>query len=159
MWLWLLMGAGLWLSLRREKRGGDWQRLARNVLGLAALYIVANFGISQVDRMQNTSFVETISSPPPLAFWQRESIGVGGSGSFFRDGERVGNAPISSCDLAAARAQSSQVDAFLFWSRAPVLDRLDDGRWRLSDARYYPMQQGNFKVILPEGLCSEHPAR
>ena len=36
-----------------------------------------------------------------------------------------------------------------------VLDRLEDGRWQLSDARYYGVRDGRFSVILPDGLCSE----
>ena len=155
LWLWLAMGLGLWLSLRREKQGRDWRKMARTTLGLCGLYLVANYAISELDRQMNSSFVETISSPPPLAFWERESIGVGGGGSFFIDGESVGNASLSQCDLAAARAQDSQVDAFLVWSRAPVLDRLEDGSWRLSDARYYSVEDGRFSVTLPDGLCSE----
>ena len=155
VWLWAAMGFGLWLSLRREKRGGDWRKAARTTLGLCGLYLVANYAISMKDRADDAAFLETISSPPPLAFWERESIGVGGAGGFFIDGERVGNRPISACDLEAARAQSGQVDAFLFWSRAPVLDRLEDGRWQLSDARYYGVRDGRFSVILPDGLCSE----
>ncbi|MEL1250459.1 metal-dependent hydrolase [Aurantiacibacter gilvus] len=155
LWLWLAMGIGLWLSLRREKRGGDWRKVARTVLGLCGLYLVANHAISELDRQENSAFVETISSPPPLVFWERESIGVGGGGSFFIDGEKVGNALLSDCDLAAARAQDPQVDAFLFWSRTPVLDHRDDGTWRLSDARYYSVEDGRFSVTLPDGLCSE----
>jgi len=154
-WLWALLIGGIWISRRREKRAGDWQGAARTALALCGLYLVANFAISQFDRMQNTSFVETISSPPPLAFWERESIGVGGSGAFFIDGERVGNRPLSACDLDAAREESEQVAAFLFWSRAPVLDRLEDGRWQLSDARYYGVRDGRLSVDLPDGLCSE----
>jgi len=155
VWLWLLMGIGLWLSFRMEKRGGDWRKLARTVLGLAGLYLVANYAISQYDRMQNTSFVETISSPPPLAFWDRESIGVSGSGSYFIAGERVGNRPLTACDLDIVRQQDEQVAAFLFWSRAPVLDQLEDGRYQLGDARYYGVRDGAFSVIVPDEFCQE----
>ncbi|KLI63736.1 metal-dependent hydrolase [Aurantiacibacter marinus] len=155
VWLWLLMGIGLWLSFRREKRGGDWRRLARNVLGIAGLYLAANYAISQYDRMQNGAFVETISSPPPLAFWQRQSIGVSGSGSFFVAGERVGSKPLAACDLDAARDRNAQVDAFLFWSRAPVLDQLEDGSYQLADARYYAVRDGRFSVIVPNEFCLE----
>ena len=144
-----------WLSRRREKRGGDWRRAARAALRLCGIYLVANFAISQFDRAGNTAFVETISSPPPLAFWERESIGVSGSGSFFVDGERIGNTPLAACNLAAARAQSEQVDAFLFWSRAPVITKLADGSYLLGDARYYGVEDGGFSVTLPDGLCSE----
>ena len=155
VWLWLLMGIGLWLSFRREKRGGDWRGLARTVLGIAGLYLVANYAISQYDRMQNASFVETISSPPPFAFWERESIGVSGSGSYFIAGEKIGNRPLSACDLDAAREQDEQVAAFLFWSRAPVLDQLDDGSYQLGDARYYGVRDGAFSVMVPDEFCQE----
>ncbi|GGD49675.1 metal-dependent hydrolase [Erythrobacter arachoides] len=154
VWLWALMGGGLWLSLRRERRGGDWRAIGRGALGLAAIYIVANFGISAWTRMANTSFPETIASPPPVAFWQRDAIGVGGGGQFFVDGERVGNLPLTACDLAAARAADPQVDAFLFWSRAPVLDRLEDGSFMLGDARYYGVERGQFSVAVPTRFCA-----
>lgn len=155
VWLWVLLGVATWLSLRREERGGDWRGVARNALGLAGIYVTANFGISAWDRASNTSFPQTISSPPPLAFWQRQSIGVGGGGEYFIDGERVGNASLRWCDLEAARGQDSEVDAFLLWSRAPVLDQLADGSFRLSDARYYGAGEGRFAVTLPNGLCME----
>ncbi|WP_338244546.1 metal-dependent hydrolase [Aurantiacibacter hainanensis] len=155
VWLWALLIGGTWLSRRREKRGGEWRGAARAALGLCGIYIVANYAISQVDRMADTAFVETISSPPPLTFWQRESIGVSGSGSYFVNGERVGNVPLSACDLAAGRQRSDQVDAFLFWSRAPVITRLKDSRYLLGDARYYSVTEGRFSVTLPDGLCSE----
>ena len=155
VWLWALLIAGTWLSRRREKGGGDWRGAARATLGLCGIYLVANFAISQFDRADNAAFVETISSPPPLAFWRRETIGVSGRGSFFVDGERIGNTPLSACDLAAAREQSEQVDAFLFWSRAPVITRLENGTHLLGDARYYGLEDGRFSVTLPDGLCSE----
>ncbi|MWV28199.1 metal-dependent hydrolase [Aurantiacibacter rhizosphaerae] len=155
VWLWALLIGGMWLSRRREKRGMDWRGTARTALGICGIYLVANFAISQFDRMANASFVETISSPPPLAFWQRESIGVSGSGSFFVDGERIGNTPLSACDLETAKARDKQVAAFLFWSRAPVITRQEDGSFLLGDARYYGVEEGRFSVTLPDGLCSE----
>lgn len=155
LWLWAVLIVGTWWSRRSEKRGGDWRKIARGALGLCGLYLVANYAISELDRQNEGAFIESISSPPPVAFWQRETIGIGGGGEYFIDGQRVGNRPLHLCDLDAARAQSSQVDAFLFWSRAPVLDRLDDGRWQLSDARYYAVPDGQFSVILPDGLCLE----
>lgn len=155
VWLWAIMIGGLWLSRRREKREQDWRAAARMALILCGIYLLANLAISRADSMLNTSFAETISSPPPLAFWQRESIGVSGSGSFFVDGEKVGNTPLSACDLEAAKTQSDQVAAFLFWSRAPVITRQDDGSYLLGDARYYGVEDGRFSVTLPDGLCSE----
>ncbi len=156
VWLWALLIGGLWLSRRAEKRGGQWTRIGRNTLGLMGLYLVANFAISELDRQGNTSFGETISSPPPLAFWDRESIGVSGSGPYFINGEKLGNVPLNACDLDAARAADGQVEAFLFWSRAPVIDRLDDGTYMLGDARYYdPRARDRFSVEVPARFCLE----
>ena len=159
VWLWLMMGFGLWWSLRKEKRGGDWRMVARNVLAICGLYLVTNYMISAWDRATTTSFGETISSPPPVAFWVRESIGVSGSGTFYIEGEKVGNAPLTACDLEAARAADRQVDAFLFWSRAPVLDRLEDGTYQLGDARYYGMRDGTFTTNVPAEFCEEQGER
>ena len=157
VWLWALLIGGLWWSRRVEKKGGaSWSVIARNTLALGGLYLVGNFAISAYARAQNTSFIETIASPPPLAFWQRETIGVSGSGVFYVDGEKLGNVPLNACDLAAARAADSQVEAFLFWSRAPVIDRLDDGTYMLGDARYYdPRARDRFSIALPDGICKE----
>ena len=153
LWLWIGLGFATWFSLRREKRGGDWRRPARIGLVVATLYVSTNFAISALDRATNSSFASTISSPPPLAFWQRESIGVAGN-RFYREGELLGNVAPESCDLEGARRASEDVDAFLFWSRAPVIDRHPDGRFTLGDARYYdPLSSGRFSVILPKGTC------
>ncbi|QZH74939.1 MAG: metal-dependent hydrolase [Erythrobacter sp.] len=159
VWLWLGMGLGLWFSLRREKRGGDWRGLARGVLAGVLGYIGMNAAITWRDELIAESTgsypLNSIASPEPLFSWRREMILEDQPEKFLIGTEKIGNMPLSSCDLAAARAQSTQVDAFLFWSRAPVLGRLEDGRWQLSDARYYAVRDGQFSVILPDGLCSE----
>ena len=163
LWLWVGMGLGLWLSLRREKRGGDWRKVGRVTLAAVLAYIGLNSLITwRAERSyfpvpSDTSF--TIASPAPLLSWRREMIFGSVEGGFFVGGDRVGNAYLANCDLAAARAQDPQVDAFLFWSRTPVLDHLDDGTWRLSDARYYSVEDGRFSVTLPDGLCSEPAAQ
>lgn len=158
LWLWLAMGIGLWLSLRREKRGGDWRKAGRATLALVLAYIGVNAGITwSAERTYSYAPVDpevVIASPPALLSWRREMIFVGVDGSAFVGMRQVGNAPLSACDLEAARAQDPQVNAFLFWSRAPVLDHRDDGTWRLSDARYYSVEDGRFSVTLPDGLCS-----
>lgn len=154
LWLWLGLGFATWLSLRREKRGGDWQRPARIALAAGLAYIGANWAISAADRARSTSFEHVISSPVPVAFWQRDSIGVSGNRFYDGEGAPIGTVPLERCDLAEARKQRRDVDAFLFWSRAPVMDRAEDGSFVLSDARYYsPMSRGRFSVTLPEGVC------
>ena len=156
IWLWLGMGFAVWFSLRQEKRGDEWRKTSRTALSLVGIYLVANWGISELDRRDNTAFAETISSPVPALFWQRDTIGVSGSGTFYRDGQKLGNLPLNACDMEAARASDPQIEAFAFWSRAPVLDRTEDGRIMLGDARYYdPLARGRFEVEIPARFCSE----
>lgn len=156
LWLWLMMGIGVWLSLRRERRGGNWRKVARVTLAGVLAYIGANATITwfaeNVFLLAPTRADTVIASPPPAMFWRRDTI-FGQGEPYYVDGERIGNTPLSACDLAAARAADRQVDAFLFWSRAPVLDRQPDGSYRLGDARYYGVERGNFSVIVPARFC------
>ena len=154
-WLWALLIGGLWWSRKREKKGGEWRPIARNALAIMGIYLVANFAISERERRANTAFAETIASPVPLAFWHRDVVGIGGGGSFFQGSEKLGNLPLTACDLAAARASSKDIDAFLFWSRAPLLDRTDEGVF-LGDARYYGSAAASgFQVQVPDRFCTE----
>ena len=156
VWLWAGLGLATWLSLRREKRGGEWRRPARIGLAGALAYIGVNFGISAMDRALNTSFAETISKPQPLAFWQRESIGVAGYGDYWLGGRRLGNMELDDCDLEAARRANPDLEAFLFWSRAPFAVRAPDGSVVIHDARFYdPRARGRFSVALPDVRCEE----
>ena len=153
IWLWIGLGLATWLSRRQEKHGGNWRGPARIALAGALAYIGGNYAISQADRMLETSLPDTIASPQPIAFWRRDTIGIAGDGRYYRDGKLLGDLPLDACDLDAAREASSQVDAFLFWSRAPVL-RISDGGILLGDARYDdPRSGGRFSVPIPRSLC------
>jgi inner membrane protein len=159
LWLWLGLGVATWLSLRRERRGGEWRKPARIAIAAALAYIGLNAVISQpglrFDRPPRTH----IESPVPIAFWKREQITGEGDGLWLVNGRRIGDVPIDRCDLAAARRQRADVEAFLFWSRAPVIDQREDGSLVLGDARYYdPMSNGRFSVALPKGTCEGSPA-
>ncbi|MDJ0643692.1 MAG: hypothetical protein QNJ15_12830, partial [Erythrobacter sp.] len=62
-------------------------------------------------------------------------------------------------DFSQLRESNSQLDAFLFWSRAPFLERADDGSVILFDARFYdPRARNRFSVALPDVECVELPA-
>jgi inner membrane protein len=60
--------------------------------------------------------------------------------------------------LTKARRTNSQLDAFLFWSRAPFLTRAADGSVILRDARFTDPRVGDrFSLALPDVKCEELP--
>lgn len=175
IWLWLLMGAATGLSLRREKRGGDWVRPARIALAGALAYIGANAALTHwaegpLGRAREPYPAVAIASPPPLASWQRERIvqradgrwlstrGEGGDAGY---GYRfVTSRPCAMPDLVRLRRSDSQLDAFLFWSRAPFAERAADGSVVIRDARYAdPRARDRFSLPLPDERCEEPGSR
>lgn len=186
VWLWALLIGTLWWSLRREKRGGNWTRPAWVGMTAMLAYIGVNAALSarasdEANRAaQTTSFVEhghtIIASPVPLQFWRRETIYlesvmqddmaaatwkigdwsvVGGMSGQVTIPDRVCNM----IGLQEQRRSNSQLDAFLFWSRAPFLARAEDGSVILYDARFYdPRARERFSVALPDVVCQELPA-
>lgn len=155
VWLWALMGFATWFSLRREKRGGEWMRPARIALAVALGYIGLNGAITFAAEQSGprTSGYPTIESPAPIAFWQRETIVRKGRGQWWIEKALVGN-----CNLNAAldtTKGSADLDAFLFWSRAPLAERAPDGSVILRDARFYdPRARDRFSVALPDVRCA-----
>ncbi|ODS60474.1 MAG: metal-dependent hydrolase [Erythrobacter sp. SCN 68-10] len=167
-WLWALLIAGLWWSRRREKAGGDWARAGR--IGVAAVlaYVGVNGAITALARhsipMHEPYPQVFIASPVPLAFWQRERIARDTDGQWISSawggadaGHGYARPDETACrlpDLADARGRDSQLDAFLFWSRAPFATRAPDGSVVLRDARYYdPRARDRFAVALPDVRC------
>lgn len=163
IWIWAtIVGCWIW-SRRREKRGGDWQRPAW--LGFAAIgaYIAANGLITGTAEKLTTHALReegreptlVVANPVPLTFWKRTML--------WRDGERHGQAgyvlgrtpfvdesePVNLDHpaLAAARGRSD-VEAFLFWSRMPiVIER--GGQTYLADQRFNSeLTRGQFLVPL-----------
>jgi inner membrane protein len=150
IWIWAtLIGCWVW-SRRAEKRGGDWQRPAW--LGFAAIgaYILGNGLITgnaetittaQL-RAQGRSPTLVVANPVPLTFWRRTMLWRD-SRDHGQAGYVLGRTPIvdqsaalnlDSPALAAARGRPD-VEAFLFWSRMPmVIER--DGITYLADQRF-----------------------
>ncbi|MCB2086143.1 MAG: metal-dependent hydrolase [Sphingomonadaceae bacterium] len=168
VWLWALMGFATWFSLRREKRGGEWMRPARTAIVVALGYIGLNGAISATSKEWTGWRGETvISSPVPILFWERELI-VGSrdrwANGFVEPWDRYYTAPfdVEFCELDYDQLRArrdGQVDAFLFWSRAPFAERAEDGSVILRDARFYdPRVRDRFSVALPEVRCEELPA-
>ena len=158
IWLWLLMGAATWFSLRRQKTGGEWQRPARIALSVAGMYIAFQgliTGVTTRGVTESTTGTQTvIASPPPLWSWQRDVI-AGGNGLYTMNGDTTfPGVPLDRCDLDSVRATDSQVDAFLFWARTPYVVPREDGTLWLQDARFSdPRASGRFEVQIPADTC------
>lgn len=181
VWLWALLGFATWFSLRREKRGGEWMKPARIAIAVALGYIGLNGAISAkaVDDVvqkhgENPVGANAIASPVPFAFWQRETIRVDqkmlGQTIVYRIGrwpnalENERQIPEFPCGPGTTLKQDEktgpQVEAFLFWSRAPFAERAPDGSVILRDARFYdPRARDRFSVALPGVRCEELSAR
>ncbi len=158
LWLWALLGFGVWLSLRREKRGGEWRRPARIAGAMALAYIGVNALLTHVDeRIMISSPTGTeivIASPPPFWSIQREVIS-GGNGLYTIDDRTLPGVPLDRCDLAAARHADRDVDAFLFWARTPFIEPREDGSLWLRDARFYDPRVGDRFAVELKGLRCE----
>jgi inner membrane protein len=164
LWVWAaLIGCFVW-SRRREKRGGDWQHPAWFGFAAIGAYIFANGLISGRAEAQTMARLEqagrtpqlVVANPVPVTFWRRNMLWrdqeAYGSGDFsVADGARlVGGAAPLMLDhpaLAAARGRKD-VEAFLFWSRMPiVIER--DGQTYLADQRFNSeLTRGQFLVPL-----------
>jgi inner membrane protein len=170
VWLWALLIGSVWWSRRREKAGTEWMRPARVGIAVGLAYIGVNGSISHIEseRVANTlPYLECsqavtvcdwtiIASPVPLIPWQREMITNSSTRQW-----TIGTVEVGDCrlpDLTEARRTNSQLDAFLFWSRAPFATRAADGSVILYDARFYdPRARGRFSVALPDVRCEELP--
>jgi inner membrane protein len=173
VWLWAILIASVWASRRREKAGGDWMRVGR--IGVAAVlaYVGLNGAITWLNYQTRGVMTEPypvahIAAPVPLEFWRREQIALLYDGRWMSSDWHGGDlghgyaAPDAvQCrlpDLAEARRTNSQLDAFLFWSRAPFATRAADGSVILYDARFYdPRARDRFAVALPDVTCVELP--
>ena len=160
LWLWLGMGFGLWWALRREKAGGDGARPARIALAGALAYIGVNAGITYAAETRELRTAAApriaIASPLPVAFWRRQSITYAADHRWRVDGRAMGE-----CDLLAAvnrAGDNPDLEAFKFWSRAPIATRAPDGSVLIGDARYADaLSSGGFTVALPDVPCEPLP--
>ena len=167
VWLWIGMGLGLWLSLRREKRGGDWRKVGRVTLAGVLAYIGVNAAVTWTDeataRASERDHPEgnVISSPLAVLSLARERLaGVRNDWSYW-NGSADRWVPLVSLaerckwpDTDGLRQTNSQLDAFLFWSRAPLAVRAEDGSVVLHDARYFGGGVSNsFTLALPDLAC------
>jgi inner membrane protein len=159
VWLLAMLIAGLWLSRRREKRGGDWLRPARVALAGMLGYIGLNAGItwySEARALLGEPYLPNqiaIANAVPVAFWQRQMV-VGVNGRYLIDGEPIGDFDLTDADKPDIAAAVPQAAPFLFWARTPLVHVADDGRYLLRDARYLMRGTGSFTVELPAEVCA-----
>jgi inner membrane protein len=159
-WLWALLITSVWWSQRRERSGvTTWARPAQ--VGLAAM--LAYIGLNGFTTWNSANFHShgipgdtVIASPMPLWGPLRRELIAGGDGRYAIEMTIVGQCSLP--DLTEARRTNSQLDAFLFWSRAPFATRAPDGSVMLYDARFYdPRARDRFSVALPDVNCEPLP--
>ena len=178
IWLWIALIAGVWISLRRERKGAtNWHMPAVGSLVAICAYILANGLITGRAEQataraveQKHSFVPSlvVANPVPVQFWKREVL--------WRDATRFGQGTYSVLsnvvvddqvglhqmegDLTKALVKND-VDgtAYLFWSRMPVVRIVGkDANQRLtvSDQRFgNPMVSGRFTVSIPLNMSDK----
>lgn len=168
-WLWAVMIAAVWVSRRREKAGAvSWARPAQVGLAAMLVYIGANGFVSATHGYHSAGHQKgatEIVSPLPVLPFAREEISGRQNVWFHLDesGEKWVHfvKPEDRCafpDFTAARRTNSQLDAFLFWSRAPFLTRAADGSVVLRDARFTDPRVGDrFSLALLDVKCEELP--
>lgn len=175
VWLWALLGFGVWYSLRRERAGKTWRWPAVATIAAMTLYIGHNYLVSARTSLAWAINAKgpvagapvadpvRIASPVPFAFWQREFI-VGEPNRWYRvepgdvpsprTAKPITDQPCAWPAAAELATGGSQTDAFLFWSRAPFAERAADGSVVLRDARFYdPRARDRFSVALPQVRC------
>lgn len=170
LWLWGLLGISVFWAWRREKGGGNQRPIARTAIAAMLAYIGLNWIVTWESYQTDGKSAEPypsqyIASPAPIWSLERERIAKTADdrwissawgGSEFGYGYR--NSAQVQCvlpDLTEQRRVNSQLDAFLFWSRAPFATRANDGSIVLHDARFYdPRARNRFSVALPEIECT-----
>ena len=156
VWLWALMGFATWFSLRREKKGGEWETPARWAIAASLVYIGMNGAISSTTSAM-ASAQPAISSPLPFLSWNREIIEPYRGDQWLVDGQKLGDCKLE--PIRRATHTDAQAEAFFFWSRTPFAERAEDGSVLLRDARFYdPRARDRFTVALPDVQCEELPS-
>lgn len=172
IWLWCALTAGVWLSLRGERRGRpNWRIPAITSMTAIFLYIIANGLITgraeqltakAVQRQFGIVPAMVVANPVPVQFWKREMLWRDshhfGQGSFSVPDQvildpKIGRHDMSNASALADLYKDKDAKAFLFWSRMPVLreEQREASQVRiLSDQRFgNPLVQDRFSVVVP----------
>ncbi|HEU4705507.1 MAG TPA: metal-dependent hydrolase [Sphingomicrobium sp.] len=166
VWVWIALILGFEWSRGRERAGrDDWHRPAVAVFAAILCYVALNAALTaraeRAGRDLLTALeiepVEVVASPPPIHFWRRRLLwrtaGHHGTGEFdplageLRVTRRLDSNRLGDPRLAGARGRSD-VEAFLFWSRLPVVIE-QGGRAFLGDQRFLGRRtRGSFLIPL-----------
>ena len=161
LWLWALLIFGVWFSRRREKAAGEWRKPARVALAVMLGYIGLNAGMTAYAEEMAANDAPyhriNIASPVAVAFWRREIITGNGDGRWLVDGQAVGDFDLTDADKPHIAAAVPHAAPLLFWSRTPLVQVTDDGRYMLTDARYLGRAGGSFSIELPAAVCEPAP--
>lgn len=158
IWIWAALIAGVWLSLRRERKDrSNWRAPAFVSFAAICSYILANGLISgQAERVtaqivaHKFKIVPTliVANPMPVQFWKREILwrddshyGQGGYAAF--QGVSIDNSVrahhMGKEDVKLFEAHVASESPLLFWSRMPVAEIIGAGaaqRLKVSDQRF-----------------------
>lgn len=157
-WMWAVLGGGLWLSLRRERRAeDDWPNPAKAALAVMSAYVFLNLMISSWSRDVAERWAAhpglAVSNPVPVAFWRREVLIYGDRVWGNRHYYQISCDAVLGCEAATEdpnffkstnihdprialwAKHDPAAQAFLFWSRMPVAE-LHEDRIILRDQRF-----------------------
>ncbi len=165
-WIWIMLILGLEMSWRAERLGRNWTRPAMWAFGAVLGYIALNAAISLRAVAVTRPLVERVAKPDiivagevPLTFWKRKMIwrggGIGGFGTYdplqglnhaWLD-PRIVPLRLDDPRLPAAARHDKHVEAFLFWSRMPMVHE-QDGHAYLTDQRFFESGRASSSAFL-----------
>jgi inner membrane protein len=177
VWLWAALVAGVWWSIRLERRGdAAWRMPALMCVLAMAIYVAANGLISrhavsiatlEVERAFGRTPSMVVANPVPVAFWRRRMLwrcdhdhGFGDymlPGHLTLDPQAHPHGMPSETVETLARSDAG-VRAYMFWSRMPV-ERRDGDTMVLQDQRFmHSLAQSGFTLRRPSPQHTPHPA-
>lgn len=158
IWLWAALIAGVWISIRRERKGSaNWTRPA--VAGSLAIcaYLLANGLITgRAERLTTAAFEQNygmipslvVANPVPIQFWKRDMLWRNqdsfGSGQYSALSSivldnRAKHHSMDTVALSNTLRNDDDAQAFLFWSRMPILEKrgsANNQKVTISDQRF-----------------------
>ncbi len=172
IWIWAALIAGLWVSLRRErKEQANWRVPAFLSFAAICSYILANGLITGQAERATAEIVEqkfkiapelVVANPMPVQFWKREMLWRDdshyGQGSYTAfEGVTIDHSVrahhMGREDVKLFEAHVASGSPLLFWSRMPVAAITGTGaaqRLKVSDQRFSdPLVGDRFSMSFP----------